>query len=82
MSTSARQGGVAHEQRGRVAEAPLELAGDALGLGHGVALGGVAGHQLAVGPQVQHRGDGGPQLAEAHDLQAAARALSWTAAAV
>ena len=56
-----RHGRVADEQRGGVAEAALELAGDALGLGHRVALGRVAGHEArrraaATGP----RGRSGP----------------------
>ena len=48
-----RDAAVADEQRGGVAEAALELAGDATGVGDRVALGRVAGDEAAVGLQPQ-----------------------------
>jgi hypothetical protein len=63
-----RDAGTADEQRGGVAEPPLELPGDALRIGDGVAFGRIARHEPAVGLEAEHRGHGGPPFAESDHL--------------
>ena len=62
-------GRAAEDDRGRVAQAALELAAGPGRLGERPMLGGLAGQDLAVGPQDHDRGDGRRLLAELEDLE-------------
>jgi hypothetical protein len=69
VSACAGVGRPGQQQRRRVADAPLELAGEPVRRGSAAALGRVTDGELAVLAQEHHRGDGGAVVTEGEDLR-------------